>query len=132
MRMVVAGSSAGHRWRGGEPPPSENTLDAAKVLGRGVDLATTSEQDDHLGARLAFEVHVGSEPDVISPAVLSGGETPEDVRGRVTVKKRHHAQRIGVRVFERALGDLLANEGTDRVRPARAVPLRDPAVEERE
>jgi hypothetical protein len=132
VRVAVAGPAPCDRRGRHQRAPFEHALDAAEVLGRLVDLAPLPEEDDDLGARLALEVDVGRRADVLSPAVLGRGETPQDVRRLVAVEEGDHAERVGVGVGEGPIGELLTDQGPEGVGTARTVPLEDPMVEQRQ
>lgn len=104
----------------------------SEVLAGAVDFAPLSEQDDDLGARLAFEMDVGRRTDVTPPAVFGRGQAVQDVGRLVTVEEGHDPERVGVGVRQRAIRQLLADQRPDRIGPGRTVPFLDPAIEEPE
>ena len=128
----MPGPTAGDGGGRDEVPALQYALHPAQVLGRPVDLSTTTEQHHDLRARVPLEVDMGRRADVVPPPVLLGGQPPEDVRRRVSVEKGDDPEGVRVGVRERAIGELLADQRPDGVRPAGTVPLRDPPVEQLE
>lgn len=126
----MPGSATRHRRSRHERTPFQHPLHAAQVLGRAVDLSALSQKDHDLGARLPLQVNVGGGSDVLPPTMLGRGESPENVRGFVTVQQGDDPQSICVGVSQRTVGELRADECPDRVRATRTVPLLDPMIEE--
>jgi hypothetical protein len=129
MRMVVAGTSAGHGRSDGEPSAFEDSFHPTEILGGRFDLATASHQDDDFGARIAPEVDVGRRPYMLSPSVLGGREAPQYVRGGVSVEQRDHSEGVGIGIREGPVGQFLSDQRSYRVGSAGAVALLYPLVQ---
>jgi hypothetical protein len=86
VRVTVAGASPRDLGCRDERASFEDPLHAAQVLRRGVDLPSLPEEDNDLGARITFEMHVRCVPDVLAPTVFGGGEPAQHVRGIVPVQ----------------------------------------------
>ncbi len=107
----------------------QNALYAPKVLGGRPNLAALPRENHNLDAGVAAQVNVGRELDMLSPMVLRGRESSKYVRRGVPVEQHHGPNRVRVRVGDRIVRQLLANQEPDRIRPARRVSHSDPAVE---
>jgi hypothetical protein len=132
VRVTVPGPAPRDRRCRDDRTPLEDALHTSQVLRGLVDLATLSEEHDDLRTRVPLEVNVGSRPDVIPPPMFGGGQSTQDIGGLVAVEERNDPEGVRIGVGEGPVGELLADESPDRVGAARAVPLPDPPVEQRE